>query len=307
MIFVAGGTAISTLNGWGMESGKPAAQYRMADEPNYQYNDSRAQDYDYAAGVSDEGGMMLKSMAQNESASSAAPEEATAQASKIIRTVNFTIRTQQYDAAYAALSTLVSNYGGTVESLNLSGDQSAGSLRRANLTLRIPSEKLDAFVAGANDIGGVSNYSESSDDVSDTYYDLQSRLDTQKTKMARLLQLMEKAETTSDLIELENAISDTQYMIDSYTGRLNGYDSRVNNSYVYVTIRELSNAEAVEEENTPLGQRIANAVKASLEAAGRAAQGFAVFFVAALPWLAALGVAIVIIRVIRKKTKKQRK
>ena len=124
--------------------------------------------------------------------------------------------------------------------------------------------------------------------------------------MARLLQLMEKAETTSDLIELENAISDTQYMIDSYTGRLNGYDSRVNNSYVYVTIRELSNAEAVEEENTPLGQRI-NAVKASLETAGRAAQGFAVFFVAALPWLAALGVVIVIIRVIRKKTKKQRK
>ena len=65
VIFVAGGTAISTLNGWGMESGKPAAQYRMADEPNYQYNDSRAQDYDYAAGVSDEGGMMLKSRAQN--------------------------------------------------------------------------------------------------------------------------------------------------------------------------------------------------------------------------------------------------
>ena len=239
VIFVAGGTAISTLNGWGMESGKPAAQYRMADEPNYQYNDSRAQDYDYAAGVSDEGGMMLKSMAQNESASSAggymlksaalgsinesaAPQAAAEQTSKIIRTVNFTIRTQQYDAAYAALSTLVSNYGGTVESLSLSGDQSAGSLRRANLTLRIPSEKLDAFVAGANDIGGVSNYSESSDDVSDTYYDLQSRLETQKTKMARLLQLMEKAETTSDRIELENAISDTPYMIESYTGQLNG-------------------------------------------------------------------------------------
>ena len=74
-----------------------------------------------------------------------------------------------------------------------------------------------------------------------------------------------------------------------------------------MTIRELSNAEAVEEENTPLGQRIANAVKASLEAAGRAAQGCAGFFVAALPRLAALGVAIVIIHVIRKKTKKQRK
>ena len=308
VIFVAGGTAMSTINGWGLQAPKPAAQSRTADEDS-QYD--LLADYGGAVAYGDEntasGGYMLKSAAMGSMNESAAPRAAEEQSSKIIRTVNFTIRTQQYDAAYDALNALVSSFGGTVESLSLSGDKSAGSLRRASLTLRIPAEKLDSFVAGANEIGGVSNYSESSEDVSDTYYDLQSRLDTQKTKMARLLQLMEKAETTSDLIELENAISDTQYMIDSYTGQLNSYDSRVNNSYVYVSIRELSNAEAVEEENVPLGQRIVNAVKASLQAAGRAAQGFAVFFVAALPWLAALGVVIVVIRAIRKKTSKQKK
>ena len=306
VIFVAGGTAISTLNGWGMESGKPAAQYRMADEPNYQYNDSRAQDYDYAAGVSDEGGMMLKSMAQNESASSAAPEEATAQASKIIRTVNFTIRTQQYDAAYAALSTLVSNYGGTVESLNLSGDQSAGSLRRANLTLRIPSEKLDAFVAGANDIGGVSNYSESSDDVSDTYYDLQSRLDTQKTKMARLLQLMEKAETTSDLIELESAIQDTQYQIDSYENAQRDIDSRVDMTRVTVQLREETPADGAAADDASLGERIVSALKATVQWLGEFGRGLLVFLAMALPVIAiAAVIGLVLWLVVRRHKKKK--
>ena len=299
--FVAGGTAVSTINGWGNGSQTTS----QSDSAAVTYRKNAAADYDYDEEVSyakaaDASSGTLLAAAENY----AATEET--QAEKIIRTVSFTIRTQQYDDAYDKLSSLVSDYGGTVESLNVSGDQSAGSLRYASLTLRIPQERLDEFIAAAQDMGGMSSYSESSDDVSDSYYDVQSRLDTQKAKLARLLELMESAQTTSDLIEIENAISDAQYLIDSYTGQLNGYDSRVNKSYVYVNIRELSNSEAVGEENTPLGRRIANALKASLEAAGQAAQGCAVFLVAVLPWLAAAGAVTIIVRCIRKKIKKQR-
>ena len=300
--FVAGGTAVSTINGWGngsqttVQSDSAAMTYRKNAAADYDYDE----EVSYAETADASGGTLLAAAAKNYAAS----EET--QAEKIIRTVSFTIRTQQYDDAYEKLSTLVPDYGGTVESLNVSGDQSAGSLRYASLTLRIPQERLDEFIAAAQDMGGMSSYSESSDDVSDSYYDVQSRLDTQKAKLARLLELMESAQTTSDLIEIENAISDAQYLIDSYTGQLNGYDSRVNKSYVYVSIRELSNSEAVGEENTPLGRRIANALKASLEAAGQAAQGCAVFLVAVLPWLAAAGAVTIIVRCIRKKIKKQR-
>ncbi len=300
VVFVAGGTAVSTINGWGTGS-KTTVQ---SDSAAVTYRKNAAAGYDeevsYAKTADAGSGMLLSAATENY----AMAEET--QAEKIIRTVSFTIRTQQYDDAYEKLSTLVSDYGGTVESLNVSGDQSMGSLRYASLTLRIPQEQLDEFIAAAQDVGGMSSYTESSDDVSDSYYDIQSRLDTQKTKLARLLELMGSAQTTSDLIEIENAISDTQYQIDSYTGQLNGYDSRVNKSYVYVSIRELSNSEAVSEENTPLGRRIANALKASLEAAGQAAQGCAVFLAAALPWLAAVGAVTIIVRCIRKKIKKQR-
>lgn len=298
VIFVAGGTALSTINGWGLQK---ATDTNIAAAGQMR---SIANDYD-TEGAYPEAAAALYSVSAT---ADVAAKNVNAQAteSKIIRTVSFTIRTQQYDAAYTAIEGLIAQYGGTTESLTLSGDQASGALRRANLTLRISAEKLDAFVGGANQIAGVSAYSETSEDVSENYYDIQSRLQTQQTKMARLLELMEKAESTSDLIELENAISDTQYMIDSYTGSLNGYDSRVNQSYVYVTIRELSSAEAAEEANVSLGERIANAVKASLETAGSVLQGFAVFMVAALPWMLAAGIVIGVIAAIVRISKKRK-
>lgn len=300
VVFVAGGTALSTLNGWGLQNSKDTNGTSTA------MMRSAANDYEAESAYQEAGGVLYSVSATADGASVSGSVQAAE--SKIIRTVSFTIRTQQYDAAYAAVERLIAQYGGTTESLSLSGDQASGTLRRANMTLRIPAEQLDAFVGGANQIAGVSSYSETSEDVSENYYDVQSRLQTQQAKMARLLELMEKAESTSDLIELENAISDTQYLIDSYTGSLNGYDSRVNQSYVYVTIRELSNAEAAEEANVSLGERIANAVKASLETAGDVLQGFAVFMVVALPWMLAAGiVAGTIVAIVRKSKKKKGK
>ena len=109
---------------------------------------------------------------------------------KIVRTVNFTVRTQQYEQDYDEIRMLVEEYGGRIESLNTSGDGTAYSLRRANYTLRIPSQRLEAFLDAAKGVGNVSNYSESSEDVSENYYDMQSRLETQEAKLQRLNEML---------------------------------------------------------------------------------------------------------------------
>ncbi len=284
---VAGGTLLSFMNGWGLDTPRDtpltsARQYSMTSE-----------DYGYATGDT----YMLKSAEYD--AASLETANAAGQASKIIRTVNFTMRTQQYDADYAMLREKAEEFGGRVESLSISGDQGTGTLRRANLTLRIPSDQLDAFLDSLNGVGSMASYSEYSEDVSGDYYDVQSRLDTQLAKMERLEQLMQQADTMADLIELESAISDTQYMIDSYTGQLNNYDSRVNDSYVYVTLREVSNADAAGEKALPLGERIVKAFEASMELAGELAQSAAVFVVVALPWGVGLAALIVLVKLVR--------
>ena len=312
LVFVAVGTAVSYNNGWGI-AGKTANQTAARTT----YTSESAADYGVTSGtylnskvagssVSYEAPMMLSDSYASEEMAEAETAGAE-QEQKIIRTVNFTVRTQQYEQDYDEIRMLVERYGGRVESLNTSGDGTTYSLRRANYTLRIPSDRLDAFLDAAKGVGNVSNYSESSEDVSESYYDMQSRLETQQAKLQRLNEMLAKSKNISDLIELENAISDTQYWIDYYTGRMRGYDSRVADSYVYITLREINNADAAEQKELSLGERIVNAVKASLEAAGEMLQAFVIFFIAALPWLIALAVIVLIVRAVVRSRRKRRK
>lgn len=294
VVFVAGGTWLSYANGWGLSSPKSAAQSdenRMA---------QKTETYSYDAGT---GSYLMGAMPRM--ASEEAADTASGREEKIIRTVDMTIRSQRYQQDYEALKALVEETDGRVESLSVSGEGTADSLRRASFTLRIPAGQLDAFVNGANTIGSVSSYSESSEDKSEDYYDVQARLETQLAKMERLQALMGKAATTSELIELESAISDTQYMIDRYTGQLNGYDSRVNDSYVYVTLREITSADAAEEKGLDLGERIINALKASAKTAGELLQSFAVFAITVLPWCLALALLALLVRFVWRRIRKK--
>ena len=143
-VFVAVGTAVSYNNGWGT-AGKTANQTAARTT----YTNDGAADYGVTSGT------YLNSKAAGTSASYEAPmmladsfaseEMAAEEASgvereaKIVRTVNFTVRTQQYEQDYDEIRMLVEEYGGRIESLNTSGDGTAYSLRRANYTLRIAS------------------------------------------------------------------------------------------------------------------------------------------------------------------------
>ena len=233
-----------------------------------------------------------------------AAEEAAASPAKIIRTASFTLKTTAYDQDLARLQDLVSQMGGRVEYLSSWGDASAGQNRSASLTLRIPSARLDEFLEGAQQIGTVTAMTQEMEDVSDAYYDTQTRLDTQRKKLERLQELMRQAEDVSDLIDIEDAISDAQYYIDRYTGQIKSYDSRVDDSTVTVSLREIT---VTESEEVTLGQRIAYSLRDSLQSGLEFLEDAAVFLVAALPWLAVAAIVVAVVVLIVKKNRKNRK
>lgn len=219
---------------------------------------------------------------------------------KIIRTVSFTIKTLTFDDNLAQLQALAEEKGGWVEYLSTNGDKGNGELRNSTLTLRIPSDQLDAFLEGSGSIGRMTAFKEESKDVTATYYDVQSRLETQRSKMDRLVALLASAEDMSDIIELESAISDTQYLIDSYSGQLKNYDSKADFSTVTVTLREVQVQEA---EETTLGQRIVAGLRDSLEKAFLFLEDSLIFLVAALPWALTIGGIVLVIALIIKRKK----
>ena len=152
-------------------------------------------------------------------------------------------------------------------------------------------------------IGNVTAMTQEMQDVSDSYYDVQTRLDTQRKKLERLQTMFAAAEDVSDLIEIESAIADAQYYIDRYTSQLKTYDGKVEYSTVSASVREVRSTEMKE---VTLGQRIAEGLRNSLDAGTEFLEDMVIFLVSALPWLIAAAVVFVIVRMIVRKAKKNK-
>lgn len=222
---------------------------------------------------------------------------------KLIRTVSLSIRTVNYDEDYDAIQALLKKTGGYVEYSSRSGDGKNGSVRRTYLTLRVPSARLDEFLNGTEGIGRMTEITESTVDQTTTYYDNETRLNTLRDKLNRLNELMKEAGDLGNLIELEGAISDTQYQIDSYETAQRMIQNRVDMSEVSLELREETVREQTHVKEYSLGERIAAAFESGWKAFLAFFGNLLVFLTMALPVIAAVGVVIAVIVVIyRKKT-----
>ena len=194
--------------------------------------------------------------------------------------------------------------GGWVSYVSQSGDVDKAN-RRASLTLRIPVEKLDELLAGAEGYGRVISRTETAEDVTESYQDTAARLATQQAKMERLQALMNDTASLSDLLELESAIADTQYSIDSYETRQRTIDRQVDMSEVDIYLREDSPVEVTSEMS--LGERISRAFQNSVEDFGQFLRNMLVFIVMALPALGLIAIITAAVLLICRAKKKGKK
>ena len=143
------------------------------------------------------------------------------------------------------------------------------------------------------------------DDVTLTYVATESRIEALQTEQKRLLELMEQAETMSDLLEVEARLTEVRYELESVTTQMNILANQVNYSTVELYIDEVKEYTPVEEET--FWQRISSGFMDSLEGIVDGTVDFVVFVLANLPYLVliAVGVTIVIL-IIRRKIRKKR-
>ena len=137
---------------------------------------------------------------------------AVRQNAKLILRADLTLETQDFDATSADLEKLTAETGGYIESSSLSGDKGS---RSAYYTLRIPQEKFETFYAQLGDRAHVVYSSRSSEDITEQYTDIETRLATLQTKHERLLALLDQAGKMEDIISLETRLADCEYEIDS--------------------------------------------------------------------------------------------
>lgn len=161
---------------------------------------------------------------------------------KLIRNVNVDMQTLEFDALYEGIKAKVSAIGGYVENSSVyNGGYNSYSLRNANITARVPQTKLDEFLNTAFANAAITNMSESTEDITLRYSDIESKVLSLRTEQERLTELLTKAETVEDLITIEERLSEVRYEIESYQSSLKHYDNQVTYSTVWIFIEEVKN------------------------------------------------------------------
>ncbi|KQX07549.1 MULTISPECIES: DUF4349 domain-containing protein [unclassified Leifsonia] len=88
---------------------------------------------------------------------------------------------------------------------------------RASLVIRVPADRYTELVADVEKLGDVTGYATEATDVTQQKQDIDARISALETSTKRLESLMADADSTADLIEIENALSGRQAELDSLT------------------------------------------------------------------------------------------
>lgn len=232
------------------------------------------------------------------------PREDRLASAKMVYTASIQAETQDYDACTAALEDLVDRLGGYLE--YASSDSRGDGSRSASYTVRVPAKEFRGFLKTVGEISHVTSQDQNAENISERYYDTESRLETQKTKMERLQALLSKAENMEDIIDLENAISETEYQIEQLTGSLRHYDSLVDFATIDVRLREVLRLTTVEEAPPTFGSRLGNAFTDGLRSFGDFLQDVAVYLAYNWTWMVLLALVILLVVKVSKRRQAQR-
>lgn len=228
---------------------------------------------------------------------------------KIIRNYDISLATNTFDDDLAYINAKLSELGGYVLSSSLSGSKPEAygdSGRSLSMTLRVPAEKASDFVSGVQRLGKVDYIHDYTDDVTDQYFDVDTRLAVLKDQLERLRAIMVETDNLADIITLEERISEVMLQIEELTGTLKRYDALIAYTTIDLSINE-RNAISGPADTKGTGERISEGFTDTLNGVATFFVNFFVWFVSSLPVLIILAaITVAVVFIVKHAVKKNR-
>jgi len=149
---------------------------------------------------------------------------------KIIRDANITMEVEDVQQSYDDILAVIKGYNGYESGMNMGTDYNGTPAITA--TLKIPADKLDSFMDYIKEQGNIKNSSISSSDITDQYYDSQTRLTNLEKTLDKYYEFLANAKTVDEQLKVTNYINDLTTQIEQLKGSLQRWDSQVNYSTV---------------------------------------------------------------------------
>ena len=185
--------------------------------------------------------------------------------------------------------------GAFVISSNESGQRN--DLPTINIAIRVPVAQFDEmmdWLAAQVAAGTTATRSETADDVTAEYVDLAARIQSLQAARDRLLELMQNAETTEELLLAEQQLTQRETEIEGLQGRLQYLSQSAQLSRIDITLTPY-----ILSQPPDTSWRPAETTRRAYDAlliSGRSLLNFLIYFVIAiLPWLIGVGLLLTLI------------
>ena len=148
---------------------------------------------------------------------------------KLIRTGNVSLEVKSVADAEDEITAWAKSLGGYITNANTWSNG-------AGFTVRIPAARFDEAMSQVGNFGRITNRSVNSQDVSDNYYDLQSRLETKYILRDKLTGYLSQAKDIKDLLEIERQLNSVIEDIESTESRFKRLSGQIDYSTIYINM-----------------------------------------------------------------------
>jgi hypothetical protein len=224
----------------------------------------------------------------------------------VIRTAELDLVVSDTEAVLDQIQDLADRLGGYVVSLDTQ-QYDAGVRGRA--TIRIPAESFQEAVEEITALAStVRRETLSSDDVTEEYVDLESRLRHLRAKEAQLLEFLDQAEDTEAVLAVYEQLSQTQAEIEQVAGQMEYLENQAALSTINVSLTPDALAQPLEVSGWNVPGTFRAAVESLLDVLQFTVEAVIYGVVVLLPTLAIIALPIVaFVLVVRWLARRSRK
>lgn len=156
---------------------------------------------------------------------------------KIIKNGNLSLKASKVENAAKDVAQIAKNNGGDVFSSNFY--QNANNIKSGTITLKIPNNNFEKTFEEIKKVASlVVRESTNSQDVTEQYIDLESRLKNKQAEEQSYVQILNRASTVDEVLKITRQLSVVRGEIESLQGQKKYLDSQIDMSMITVTLSE---------------------------------------------------------------------
>ncbi len=224
---------------------------------------------------------------------------------KIIRNADLTLEANSPEEAQQKISAIAeSKKGFVIESTQSGSDVKTTTRDTVTMTIRIPAEQ---FNAALDEIRQTSNRviveTVKGEDVTEEFIDIEARLKTKKALEAQFLEIMKRANSVEDALNVQRELANVRGEVEQIEGRKRFLANQSSLSTIKITLQSPT---AFSANSSGFFYQLKESIGSGFDAALSFILGFITFLIALLPFLLLVVLPIcLIVRYLWNRRKKQ--